>query len=45
MLNELLTNIMLEKPKNVKEFIAEQLRGVKKRKIGDKPHEFIWEFP
>lgn len=35
LLNEILTNIMLEKPENVKEFIVEQLWKVKKRQIGD----------
>lgn len=45
LLNEILTNIMLEKPENVKEFIVEQLQKVKKRQIGDQPSEFIWDFP
>lgn len=44
-MNELLTNIIIEKPANVKEYIAEQLKAVKKRQIGDKPSDFIWEFP
>ncbi len=40
--NEILVNILTERPKNVKEFIAEQLKTVSKFDLGK--GESIWKF-
>jgi hypothetical protein len=41
--NEILVNILTERPKNVQEFIGEQLKSVVKQDVGD--GQSIWKFP
>lgn len=42
--NEMLVNVLMEQPENVKDFIREQLQKVEKKQIGEGQSEFIWNF-
>ena len=38
-------NVLIQRPDDIKEFIVNQLKNVRKKQLGDKADDAIWEFP